>query len=189
MAAGGTFIDFYEILEISPAAHPDTIARVYRLLAQRFHPDNRETGDPERFNQILQAYRVLSEPELRARFDIEYQNQKALKWRVFDAKEAAGGVQSDKEIRFGILGLLYAKRRRDPDHPAVPMFEIEGLLGIPREHLEFSFWFLRERGLILRSDGGGCSITADGVDYLDQHGLDERIQKLVGLPPGRNSGR
>ena len=35
--------DFYEVLQISPNADPDTIHRIYRLLAQRFHPDNAET--------------------------------------------------------------------------------------------------------------------------------------------------
>ena len=69
MSAQESFIDFYEVLEISPNAHPDTVARVYRLLAQRFHPDNQETGDTERFTMILQAYKVLCDPELRAQFD------------------------------------------------------------------------------------------------------------------------
>ena len=37
--------DYYETLQISPNADPDTIHRVYRLLAQRFHPDTQETGE------------------------------------------------------------------------------------------------------------------------------------------------
>lgn len=187
MSAQDNFIDFYDVLEISPSAHPDTVARVYRLLAQRYHPDNQETGDAERFTLILQAYKVLSDPELRAQFDVHHQQQKQVKWRLYDAKEAAGGVSSDKEIRFGVLSLLYNKRRRDPDNPAIPMFEIEGLLGIPREHLEFSFWYLREKGFITRSDGGGCLITAAGVEYLDDHGLEERAQAIAGLPAGRGT--
>ena len=36
--------DYYEILQLSPNADPDTIQRVYRMTAQRFHPDNAETG-------------------------------------------------------------------------------------------------------------------------------------------------
>ena len=38
-------LDHYELLQVSPTAEIDTIHRVYRLLAQRFHPDNRETGN------------------------------------------------------------------------------------------------------------------------------------------------
>ena len=58
--------DYYELLQISPNAEPETIHRVYRLLAQRFHPDNRDTGNTERFHQLSEAYQVLSDPERRA---------------------------------------------------------------------------------------------------------------------------
>ena len=34
--------DYYEALQISSNAEPETIHRVYRMLAQRFHPDNKE---------------------------------------------------------------------------------------------------------------------------------------------------
>ncbi len=42
------------------------IHRVYRLLAQRYHPDNGITGDEKSFRAITDAYKVLSEPEKRA---------------------------------------------------------------------------------------------------------------------------
>ena len=38
-------IDYYEFLQISPNADQDTIHRVYRFLAARFHPDNPDSGD------------------------------------------------------------------------------------------------------------------------------------------------
>jgi DnaJ-class molecular chaperone len=59
-------VDYYELLQVSASAEPETINRVYRLLAQRYHPDNRETGDEGRFREITEAYRVLSDPEKRA---------------------------------------------------------------------------------------------------------------------------
>ena len=60
--------DFYERLQISANAEPETIHRVYRLLAPRFHPDNQETGDEGRFREITEAYQVLSDPEKRAQY-------------------------------------------------------------------------------------------------------------------------
>ena len=39
------FADYYEILEISPNANSETIERIFRHLAQRYHPDNQDTGD------------------------------------------------------------------------------------------------------------------------------------------------
>ena len=35
------FVDYYELLQISPNAEPETIQRVYKMLAQRYH--SRET--------------------------------------------------------------------------------------------------------------------------------------------------
>ena len=67
--------DYYEILQVSASADPETIHRVYRLLAQRFHPDNRETGNAGRFRAISEAYTVLSNPEERARYDIIHAQQ------------------------------------------------------------------------------------------------------------------
>ncbi len=52
--------DYYEFLQISPNADPDTIHRVYRFLAVRLHPDNPDTGVAEKFFLLKQAYDVLS---------------------------------------------------------------------------------------------------------------------------------
>jgi DnaJ-class molecular chaperone len=48
MGANGD-ADYYEVLQVSDTAEPETINRVYRIFAQRYHPDNRETGNEARF--------------------------------------------------------------------------------------------------------------------------------------------
>ena len=75
-------VDYYEILQVNPNAEVDTIHRVYRLLAQRFHPDNKETGDDGRFRALSEAYGILSNPEKRARYDVAYQQQRQQRWRL-----------------------------------------------------------------------------------------------------------
>ena len=65
-------IDYYEVLQVSPNADPDTIHRIYRLMAQRFHPDNQETGDDTRFRAIHEAYTILSDPQKRAGYDVHF---------------------------------------------------------------------------------------------------------------------
>jgi curved DNA-binding protein CbpA len=45
-----TFTDYYEILEISPNANSETIERIFRYLALRYHPDNQDSGDLPRFS-------------------------------------------------------------------------------------------------------------------------------------------
>ena len=61
--------DHYEMLQISPRADQDTIQRVFRHLAKRFHPDNPESGDAVRFKQLVESFQVLSDPEQRAKFE------------------------------------------------------------------------------------------------------------------------
>lgn len=62
--------DYYEILGISRDANQDDIKRAYRRLARKYHPDvNREPGAEERFKEVNRAHEVLSDPEVRARYD------------------------------------------------------------------------------------------------------------------------
>ncbi len=62
--------DYYETLGVSREADKEEIKRAYRRLARKYHPDvNKETGAEERFKEINRAYEVLSEPELRERYN------------------------------------------------------------------------------------------------------------------------
>ena len=65
-------LDCYEVMQLSPNADGETISRVYRLLAARYHPDNRETGNSEKFLRLSEAYQILSDPAKRARYDVGY---------------------------------------------------------------------------------------------------------------------
>jgi curved DNA-binding protein len=68
-----SFIDYYKILQLSQGADQETIERVYRLLAKRYHPDNKDTGDAQEFDTLVKAYRALSDPERRADYDAKYE--------------------------------------------------------------------------------------------------------------------
>lgn len=62
--------DYYETLGVSRDADKEDIKQAYRRLARKYHPDvNKEPGAEERFKEINRAYEVLSEPEMRARYD------------------------------------------------------------------------------------------------------------------------
>ena len=163
--------DYYDILQVSAKADPDTIHRVFRMLAQRYHPDNRETGNEETFKLILDAYEVLGDPERRASYDIRHLAGKRQRWRIFDQPKAAIGVEAEKRKRQGVISLLYTRRITEPEHPVLAIQEFEDLLGCPREHLEFTLWYLKENGLVARTDNGRYSITAKGVDYAEASGI------------------
>src|SRR4029079_8888968 len=75
-------LELYETLQISPNADLDTIHRVYRLLAQRVHPDNQETGSGTRFREIHERDTVLSGPPTRAQYDVEHHRREKDRWRL-----------------------------------------------------------------------------------------------------------
>lgn len=162
--------DFYEVLQVSPHADGDTIERVFRHLAKRYHPDNAESGDPDRFTQIVDAFRVLSDPEQRASYDARYQNIQETRWRLFDPAAADANVGDDRRLRMGILSILYTARRNDTDRPGLGIIEMERLLGCPEEHMKFHIWYLRENGWIQRLDNGTLAITVGGVDRVIELG-------------------
>lgn len=170
-ASATEIADFYEVLQISPNADPDTIHRVFRLLAQRFHPDNQDTGDGERFRQLQEAYSVLSDPEKRAQYDVKHEKLRKERWR-FAASSSAGAsvIEIEQELRCNLLEILYTRRRSEPDAPPLSMWEVTELLGTPREHLEFTMWYLTQRKLVVRDDQSRMQITVDGVDYIEQRG-------------------
>jgi len=163
-------LDYYEVLQISPNADPDTVHRVYRLLAQRFHPDNQSTGDSEKFRTLTEAYQVLGDPEQRAQYDVHRPEQQKERSRLISqAVRAVNDVQGEQLLRLTILELLYARRRTDPQAPGIFYGDLEGLVGCPQEHIEFALWYLAQRKFVDRSDGSKIAITVDGVDHLESN--------------------
>ncbi len=163
-----SFVDFYEALQISPKADGETIQRVYRLLALRYHPDNWETGHQATFETVLKAYRVLIDPKARAAYDVRHSKRERLRWKIFDQSTSLDAKEIEKRQRSGVLSLLHTKRMRDVHKPGMTLAEMEALLDCAREHLEFSIWYLLEKGLIRRADDARYMITAEGVDAGDE---------------------
>jgi len=62
--------DYYAILGIQRTASADEIRKAYRNLARKYHPDVSTESDAEdRFNEVQQAYEVLSDEEKRRAYD------------------------------------------------------------------------------------------------------------------------
>src|SRR5690606_37034046 len=63
--------DYYEVLGVSRDASQEEIKRAFRRLARQYHPDGNK-DDPqaeEKFKEISEAYRVLSDPKTREQYD------------------------------------------------------------------------------------------------------------------------
>jgi curved DNA-binding protein CbpA len=157
--------DYYEFLQISPSAEPDTIHRVFRFLATRFHPDNCKTGDIERFCLLKQAYEVLSNPERRTAYDA---TRRASQPEPLSARiDFMDDVDGQLNRRLAVLTVLYFQRRINPNRPEVSFRDIERRLGFPRDYLTFTAWYLRAKGYITQADNSEFTITADGVDFVE----------------------
>ena len=59
----------YETLKLDQTATADEIARAYKRAATATHPDNRETGDEEKFKAVARAYRILGDETTREIYD------------------------------------------------------------------------------------------------------------------------
>jgi molecular chaperone DnaJ len=63
--------DYYEVLGVQRGASDQELKQAYRRLAIKYHPDKNQ-GDKdaeEKFKEVSEAYQVLSQPEMRARYD------------------------------------------------------------------------------------------------------------------------
>jgi curved DNA-binding protein CbpA len=164
-----TFVDYYEMLRVAPGAELESIQRVHRALAARYHPDNRETGNLERFLKVNEAFKILSDPEKRKEFDAQYRTRKDNPMPIFLTKEFTEGVDGEVNRRIGLLCLLYTQRRVNTVLPALSVLEIEQMMSIPREHLLFTIWYLKSKRYIVQDDRSSLMITADGIDYIETH--------------------
>merc|ERR1711907_581933 len=63
--------DYYEVLGVSRSASDDDIKKAYRKLAMKWHPDKNGGSDDSNanFQQISEAYEVLSDSKKRSNFD------------------------------------------------------------------------------------------------------------------------
>ena len=172
-------VDYYEVLQVNPNAELDTVHRVYRLLAQRYHPDNQETGNPTRFREVSEAYRVLSDLEERARYDVQHQQHKHDRWRLVSTGAAAeNDFELEERVRLTVLEVLYTKRRMEPREPAIFTLDLEAMTGRPREHLEFTIWYLGSKKFVTRDDNSRLVITAEGVEYLEANYRTNGLRRL-----------
>jgi len=158
------FVDYYETLEISPNANSETIDRIFRYFAKRYHPDNRDTGDEVRFNEIVEARNTLTDPVKRAQYDIQHRENSNHRRELIEEASDAKSIEADVVIQGKLLSLLYVKRRKEVHNPGIGDSELERLLGCPLEHLEFHLWYLQAKGWIARTENGTFAITIGGVD-------------------------
>lgn len=179
MSAYSEFIDYYEILEISPNANPETVERMFRYFAQRYHPDNPGTADRSRFDVVVEAHETLKDPVRRAQYDIAHRNQSNARSKFVEEVSDGKGVRQGIDIQNRVLSFLYAKCRQNVREPGIGDAELERLSGCPSEHLEFHLWYLKEKGWIRKIENGTFAITVEGIDRANSESEHKSVNKLL----------
>ena len=177
-------VDYYELLQISRHADLETIYRVYRIMAARFHPDNPRTGNTETFLLLKRAYEVLVDPERRAKYDQARVAEDEGPLPIFELQDFVYGLKGEVNRRLGVLALLYNRRRANQDNPGLSVLDLEKRMAFPREHLNFALWYLRSKGYVCQEDNSDCGITAQGIDFIEAHSCsDDLVKQLIHTGP------
>lgn len=182
------FVDYYELLQLSPNADAETIERIFRHLAKKYHPDNIGDAGSDRFVRIVEAHQILSNPETRAGYDVLYQDYWNRKWRLAAEASGSSALGDDMVTRELLLSLLYVQRRRNMKSPGLGEHEMARLLSTPPELVEFHLWYLKAKGWVERLETGHLAITASGVDQAERKRLLLSPERLLEAPDGAGEG-
>jgi curved DNA-binding protein CbpA len=176
--SGTLFVDYYDLMQISPNADEETIQHVFRYLAKKWHPDYQH-GDPERFKLLVEAHRVLTNVERRAAYDLRYQRFWESKWNLASEASDSKGFINDSEVRDGLMSLYYVQRRSKMNDPGLGEMEVARLMRVPVDLIEFHIWYLKEKGWIQRLENGQFALTALGVDQVEKSRLKLSSDRLL----------
>ncbi|MES2783218.1 MAG: DnaJ domain-containing protein, partial [Pseudomonadota bacterium] len=170
MTADHQFVDYYRILEVKPDCDAKNLEAAYRRLAKAYHPDHMETADVDKFNTVVQAYRLLRDASVRAEYDILYNENipadDVASVMFDDVRIEEQAALTDAEAHEKILMKLYKKRRENAQNPGVLAFYIQEYLNCSDEIFEFHAWYLKAKGFVERTEQNELAITVEGIDHV-----------------------
>ncbi len=94
-------MDYYQILGLDRSATPEDIKLAYRRLAKKYHPD-RNVGSrhaEEKFKEITEAYKVLSDTSKKAVYEFSEANQNHPWVNSFTYQERDRGAGNNKKTK------------------------------------------------------------------------------------------
>lgn len=166
MVNGQSFVDYYKILQVSPNCDARALETAYRLLAKQYHPDHTETADVTKFNEVVEAYKAIRNPDQRAQYDILYTLKTGFDFSAADEIGDEEYASNDADAHAKMLLFLYKKRRENAQDAGVGRYYVQKLLNCSDSHFEFHLWYLKAKNLIEITEHGTLAITIDGVDHV-----------------------
>jgi hypothetical protein len=198
--AADPFVDYYEFLMVSPTADRAMIEWAVRLMLTRYGKKSGEHTDGAKYELVKEAYRTLADPKRRELYDTLRRDQlgapepelpdepagaaaSALvptrmkdKTVTLDSIRVENSVtRADVELqiklRQGVMSSLYDIVITRPRNPELGRAEIARAAGVRIDEVEFTIWFLREKGLLKTTNQGLYAITAKGVEWVESGGV------------------
>ena len=134
-------LNYYRLLGVPPDADQQRIRSAYRSLAKRFHPDTNRGSEAaaELFRQVNNAYRILSDPARRARYDEELAERNRSNSSAPSTGPVATFDPAQKFNRFvnSLLEAIFAPEPAPPVPPARPV------AAKPTKTPSFNFFYHR----------------------------------------------
>ena len=183
MARDEPFTDHYEILGVHPSCDARALESAYHDLLKVHHPDHSGSAETGHFNRLIEAYRVLRDPEKRAEYDTLY-----IQIHGNFAENNSGGNEpevgektalDDAEAHSKILMSLYKARRDNAQNAGVVGYYLQSMLNCSDEEFEFHKWYLKEKGFIVVTEHGTLAITIEGIDQVISVSRTTRVEKLL----------
>lgn len=194
------FVDYYELLMVSPNADRTMIEWAVRLMLTRYGPKSPETADQQKYDLVKAAYRALSDPARRSAYDAERADllRSAAVSAVGEANEvnaaqppiprgehgrlhpeairvqheaSAEDVRVQQRLRQAVLSALYEVMLKRPRSAEAGRAEIARTVGCRTDDLEFPIWFLREQEMLRTSVQGLYEISVKGVEWVESGGV------------------
>ena len=168
-SVAGKFQDHYSVLGVEPKSDAEVIHRAYSTLVARFRPDNNQTGDKAKFAAVTLAYEVLSDPQARRVFDAIRRGPEQESAPQFSGTKFFEAIGSEAGRRMAILCVLYDRRQRKPFTPSLAVRQLEVMLAMSPEEMNFTLWYLKQRGLVKADDTSSLLITVEGMVHLENN--------------------
>lgn len=177
------FVDYYDILQVNPNCDAKILESAYHYLAKTYHPDHAQTADITKFGEVVEAYKVLRDPDKRAEYDLVYSKNCNGQPFKFPSGNESGieetSALGDAEDHTKILKFLYQRRRENAQDAGVVGFYLQDMLQCSHENFEFHKWYLKEKGFIILTEHGTLAITIQGVDHVISMSRSAKAEKLL----------